>query len=114
MPLASRITDEHVCPAHGINPVVTGCATVIVSYQLAARVTDSLACLDVIAEGSPTVIIGYQQAARIGDPTAHLGRLIQGTPTVIIGSTSQIDALKAAATSGAPFAEDCPLKRKHA
>jgi uncharacterized Zn-binding protein involved in type VI secretion len=108
MPLASRITDEHACPAHGINPVVTGCPTVIVSSQLAARVGDLLVCGDVIAEGSPTVIIGGQHAARIGDPTAHTGRLIQGTPTVIIGATAQVGALKAAAASGAPFVAKCP------
>lgn len=111
MPLASRITDNHGCPIHGGGPVVTGCATVLIGYERAARVGDLLVCppgTDVIAEGAATVIVGGQHAARIGDPTAHDGALSQGCPTVTIGDVTQI--LK----TDKPFVEDCELKKKNA
>jgi uncharacterized Zn-binding protein involved in type VI secretion len=110
MPPAARITDPHTCPAHGGGPVLAGCTTVIIGYQPAARVTDNLVCVgppDVIAAGSPTVIIGNQPAARVGDPTVHGGVVVSGCPTVIIGSSGQGGALTAAATTGAPFCEEC-------
>ena len=117
MPAAARITDMHTCPKaepgpvpHVGGPVIVGCPTVIIGYQPAARVSDNLVCVgppDSISAGSPTVIIGNQQAARVGDPTNHGGVIVVGCPTVLIGSSGQGGALTAAATTGAPFCEEC-------
>jgi uncharacterized Zn-binding protein involved in type VI secretion len=111
MPPAARITDGHRCPVHGGGPIDTGCETVVIGYERAARVGDTLICppgLDVIARGEPTVIIGGQQAARIGDPTVHSGNVAQGCPTVIIGGvTERLQTDK-------PFCEDCEKRRKAA
>jgi hypothetical protein len=82
----------------------------MIGYMPAARVSDTLVCVgppDSIAAGSPTVIIGGQQAARVGDPTNHGGVVVAGCPTVNIGASAQSDALTAAATTGAPFCEEC-------
>jgi uncharacterized Zn-binding protein involved in type VI secretion len=117
MPPAARITDMHTCPAvdpgpvpHVGGPIVVGCPTVMIGYMPAARVNDTLVCVgppDTISQGSPNVVIGNQPAARLGDPTAHGGVIVVGCPTVIIGSSAQGEALSAAATTGAPFCEEC-------
>jgi uncharacterized Zn-binding protein involved in type VI secretion len=117
MPPAARITDQHTCPKvdpgptpHVGGPVKTGCPTVIIGVEPAARVTDKAKCIprdDAIQAGSPTVIIGFERAARLGDRTEHNGVLVTGFPTVIIGETAQIQALRAAAEDGIPFCEEC-------
>ena len=58
------------------------------------------------------MIIGNKPAARVGDSTAHGGVVVAGCPTVIIGTSSQALTLKAAATTGAPFCEECEKARK--
>jgi hypothetical protein len=58
--------------------------------------------------GSTTVLIGKLMAARIGDPTAHGGVITVGCPTVMIGVPAQGSVLQGAASTGAPFAEQCP------
>ena len=111
MPAASRITDNHTCPVHGGGPTVSGCRTVIIGYEYAARVGDKLVCpngLDEITRGEPTVLIGNKHAARIGDPTAHAGALAAGCPTVIIGPTNT------SLQTDKPFCEDCEAKRQKA
>ncbi len=122
MPPAARITDMHTCPMvapgpvpHVGGPVVAGCGTVIIGYMPAARVGDSLVCVpgaDSISQGSSNVIIGNQAAARLGDPTSHGGVVVAGCPTVIIGSSGQGATLTAAATTGAPFCEECEKARE--
>ncbi len=112
----------HTCPAtepgpvpHVGGPVVVGCPTVNIGYMPAARVNDTLVCVgppDAIAQGSATVNIGYQKAARIGDSTQHGGVIVAGCPTVIIGSSGQGETLSAAATTGAPFCEECEKARE--
>ena len=124
MPPAARISDMHTCPMvnpgpvpHVGGPVSSGCATVIIGNQPAARVGDSAVCVpavDTISGGSSNVIIGYQQAARLGDPTAHGGGVVVGCPTVIIGTSNQAATLKAAAAVGTPFCEECEKARKKA
>lgn len=125
MPPAARITDMHVCPKvepgpvpHIGGPTTSGEATVIVGFQKAARVGDSLLCVgpgvsDSISRGEPTVIIGNKHAARLGDPTSHGGVLVAGCPTVIIGSSTQSFTIQVAAQNGTPFCEECE-KRKQA
>jgi uncharacterized Zn-binding protein involved in type VI secretion len=118
MPPAARITDMHACPMvepgpkpHVGGPVVSGEPTVIIGFQPAARVSDSLVCIgpkDSVAAGEPTVIIGNKDAARMGDPTSHGGKIVLGHPTVFIGSTSQREAL----TTDLPFCEECEKARK--
>ncbi len=115
MPPAARITDMHVCPKvepgpvpHVGGPTTSGEPTVIIGFQPAARVGDSLLCVgpgvtDSISQGEPTVIIGNKPAARLGDPTSHGGVLVAGCPTVIIGSVAQAPCMAAAAAKGVPF-----------
>ena len=122
MPPAARITDMHTCPKmepgpvpHVGGPVVAGCATVLIGYQPAARVNDNLVCVgppDSISQGSSSVIIGNQPAARVGDSTSHGGVVVAGCPTVIIGSSGQGETLTVAATTGAPFCEECERAKK--
>ena len=118
MPPAARITDMHICPRvepgpvpHVGGPTITGESTVIIGFQFAARVTDSLVCCgptDAISRGEPSVVIGFKDSARYGDPTVHGGKLVSGCPTVIIGSSAQAEALK----TDKPFCEECERKRK--
>ncbi len=92
---AARITDLHTCPQvepgpvpHVGGPIVSGCITVIIGGQPAARIGDQATCVgptDTIAAGSPTVIIGGQPAARIGDATQHGGVITSGFATVVVG-----------------------------
>jgi uncharacterized Zn-binding protein involved in type VI secretion len=101
----------HTCPAHVGGPTSSGEETVIIGYECAARVGDSLVCQgpdDAIAKGEPTVIIGFREAARRGDPTGHGGRIKEGCPTVRIGSSAQADALR----TDKPFCEECERKRR--
>jgi len=126
MPPAARITDMHVCPKvnpgpvpHIGGPTTSGEATVIVGFQKAARVGDSLLCVgpgasDSISRGEPTVIIGNKHAARLGDPTSHGGVLVAGCPTVIIGSSTQSFTIQVAAQNGTPFCEECEKKKQAA
>jgi len=108
MPPAARITDRHTCPIHPPNAVVVGEETVIVGFQLQARVGDLEACGAAIAQGEPTVIIGDRDAARKGDPTTHGGVIASGCPTVLIGSNAQAETL----ITDKPFCEECAAKAK--
>lgn len=126
MPPAARITDMHVCPMvnpgpvpHVGGPTTSGESTVIIGFQPAARVGDSLLCVgpgvsDSISQGESTVIVGNKPAARLGDPTSHGGVLVAGCPTVIIGSSTQAFTIVVAAQSGVPFCEECERKKKAA
>lgn len=112
MPPAARISDMHVCPKvepgpvpHVGGPTCSGESTVLIGFQPAARVGDSLVCNgppDSISQGEPTVIIGGKPAARLGDSTAHGGVIVAGCPTVLIGSSAQAPCMAAAATGGIP------------
>ncbi len=96
MPPAARISDMHTCPmATGVvphvgGPIITGCATVLIGFMPAARITDKCICTgppDLIVKGSPTVLIDFMLAARLGDNTAHGGVIVTGMPTVLIGDS---------------------------
>jgi uncharacterized Zn-binding protein involved in type VI secretion len=118
---AARIGDMHMCPMvtpgvppvpHVGGPISLGCPTVLIGGMPAARLGDMCVCVgppDAIALGSTTVLIGGQPAARMGDMSTHAGAIAVGLPTVLIGDagSAQANALKNAANSGAPFAEDC-------
>lgn len=122
MPPAARISDMHTCPMvnpgpvpHVGGPIISGEATVLIGFQPAARVGDSAVCVpavDAIAQGATSVIIGNKPAARLGDPTNHGGVIVAGCPTVLIGTSGQSQTLKAAASSGTPFCEECEKARK--
>ncbi|SEL27899.1 Zn-binding Pro-Ala-Ala-Arg (PAAR) domain-containing protein, incolved in TypeVI secretion [Stigmatella aurantiaca] len=119
MPPAARITDIHVCPKvepgpvpHVGGPTTSGESTVLIGYQPAARVGDSLLCTgpgvsDSISQGESSVIIGGKPAARLGDSTSHGGVIVVGCPTVVIGSSAQGLTLSIAALDGKPFCEEC-------
>ncbi|WP_437738324.1 PAAR domain-containing protein [Sorangium sp. So ce1335] len=118
MPPAARITDMHTCPKvepgpvpHVGGPVLLGEPTVLVGFQPAARVGDTLTCVgppDSVSQGEKSVLIGNKPAARMGDPTSHGGVIVAGCPTVIIGSSAQAETLK----TDEPFCEECERKRK--
>jgi uncharacterized Zn-binding protein involved in type VI secretion len=114
MPPAARVTDMHVCPAHGGGPVLpAGEPTVLIGFMPAARLGDTAGCEgapDTIARGEPTVLIGNQPAARLGDQTAHGGSVAVGCPTVLIGSSAQGDALH----TDLPFCEECEKAKQRA
>lgn len=126
MPPAARITDMHVCPKvepgpvpHVGGPTTSGESTVIIGFQPAARVGDSLLCVgpgvsDSISQGESTVIIGNKPAARLGDSTSHGGVLVAGCPTVIIGSSTQAQTIIVAAQNGTPFCEECEKRKAQA
>jgi len=91
MPAASRIGDTHTCAHHVGGKVITGCPTVVIGDELAARVTDITECSgpqhDAIEAGCETVFIGCQRVARVLDQT-DCGHLTSGEPTVQIGSVA--------------------------
>lgn len=94
---AARVGDLHTCPmADGLKPHVggpiapTGCLTVLIGGQPAARAGDLAICVgppDTIAKGSSGVFIGGKPAARKGDTTVHGGEIRVGLTTVLIGET---------------------------
>ncbi|AUX40000.1 hypothetical protein SOCE26_013950 [Sorangium cellulosum] len=114
MPAAARVGDKHVCHksdpvAHkGGNILVPGSRTVFIGEMNAARVGDRAWCegdaYDVIVTGEPTVLIGERPAARLGDATDG-GHVTSGCTTVLIGPHPQVELLREAARSGAPFCE---------
>jgi uncharacterized Zn-binding protein involved in type VI secretion len=111
MPPAARITDPHICPAHGGGPVLTGELTVLIGYMPAARVGDKLVCVgppDEVLMGESTVQIGNKDAARLGDPTQHAGKIAMGCLTVNIGSSPQAETLR----TDEPFCEECERKKQ--
>jgi uncharacterized Zn-binding protein involved in type VI secretion len=74
---------------HVGGPVIgSGCLTVFIEGQPAARAGDPCSCVgepDMIVKGSIGVFIGGLPAARMGDGTAHGGVVISGCVTVLIG-----------------------------
>lgn len=91
---AARVGDAHICPMTDAKPHVggpvlpSGCPTVLIGGQPAARLGDMAQCVgptDLIVQGEVTVLIGGQPAARLGDVTAHGGRISVGFATVQIG-----------------------------
>lgn len=124
MPPAARISDMHTCPMvnpgpvpHVGGPISLGAATVLIGALPAARQGDTLVCVgppDAVAQGEPTVLIEYMPAARLGDPTAHGGVVVAGCPTVLIGAAAQVVTLKAAASQGTPFCEECEKAKRAA
>ncbi len=116
MPPAARITDFHACPMvnpgpvpHVGGPVSSGCTTVLIGYEPAARVGDKAICvpsIDSISQGASNVLIGNKPAARLGDPTSHGGVVAAGCPTVIIGTgPSSLNTDK-------PLCQECEAKRQ--
>lgn len=112
MPPAAKITVSHACPAHAMNPQVTGSGDTLIGFLPAGRVGDTTACGAEITKGAATVFINHRMAARLGDPTGHGGILVSGHPNVLIGDTPQSFALGAAAGPGAPFCEECEKARR--
>ena len=94
---AARVGDWQNCPLidppyipHIGGPILTGCPTVLIGGQPAARTGDQALCTGVgynciITGGSATVFIGGAPAARKNDTTNHGGVIIQGYPSVLIG-----------------------------
>ena len=98
MPLAARITDNHICPKSSPPPasiphvggsiLPSGKPSVFIGKLPAATEGNQCFCVgepDKITKGSSSVIINGKQAARMGDPTQHQGKIVTGCTTVIIG-----------------------------
>jgi uncharacterized Zn-binding protein involved in type VI secretion len=88
MPPAARISDIHICPAHGLTPVVgPGAPLVLIGGLPAVRILDLAVCPggNPIVKGAAFTLISFLPAARMGDPTAHGGTVLMGLPTVLIG-----------------------------
>lgn len=107
MPPAARIGDLESCPIKSVGTIVTGEPSVLIMGMPAARKGDQLDCggKSQIESGCPTVKIGNNQAARIGDTTCHGGALSNGAVTVLIGDGAmpRRTTLDRAYDSGAPF-----------
>lgn len=111
---ASRLTDNHTCPAvtgiipHVGGPIVApGAPTVLIGMLPAARVTDQAVCVgppDMIVKGAFTTLITLLPAARIGDQTAHGGVIVMGWPTVLIGDAAPGSPLALAGEAAAATA----------
>lgn len=119
MPAAARVGDDHRCDhvdavPHEGGEIISGCETVVIGDEPAARVGDRAFCaggaFDVIVTGEPTVLIGGRAAARLGDATDG-GHITRGLPTVEIGPHPLARALRQAARSGVPFCEKPTPKR---
>ena len=54
---AARLGDLHVCPFHGITPIVTGDPDTIIEGRPSARVGDITGCLAVIVTGSHDTLV---------------------------------------------------------
>lgn len=109
MPPAARITDIESCPVKRIGTIVSGEASVLIMGLPAARKGDRLDCGNSqIESGCPTVKIGNNEAARMGDTTCHGGVLTTGAPTVLIGSggRARVTTLDRAFGSGSPFVRE--------
>lgn len=92
---AARLGDMTL---HG-GVIVSGCATVMIGYMLAARLSDQHVCPmvsgvvphvggPIIPPCSPTVMIGYLPAARVNDLATCAGgpdSIAIGCSTVMIG-----------------------------
>ncbi|UYY57227.1 PAAR domain-containing protein [Sphingomonas sp. S2-65] len=107
MPPAARTTDTEACPVKNKGTIVTGEKTVLIMGLPAARKGDTLDCgsPSQIESGCPTVKIGNNEAARIGDTTCHGGKIATGAPTVLIGdgASARRTTLDAAHRNAAPF-----------
>lgn len=114
----ARLGDMHKCPlgvgptAHEGGPLAgPGVTSVMIGGQPVAVVSDQATCsgaTDTVVKGAQSVLIGGKPVARMGDPTSHGGVIVMGMPTVIVGAgntSSQIQALRAAARVGRPLCE---------
>ena len=54
---AARLGDLHVCPYHGITPIVTGDLDTIIEGRPSARIGDVTGCLAVIVTGSTDTLV---------------------------------------------------------
>jgi len=54
---AARLGDLHICPFHGITPIVTGDPDTIIEGRPSARVGDITGCLAVIVTGSHDTLV---------------------------------------------------------
>ena len=60
---------------------------------------------DAVTTGCPTVLVEGQPAARQTDRTAHGGLVVEGCPTVLIGAPAADECLRDAAAAGSAFVD---------
>ncbi|WP_370641192.1 PAAR domain-containing protein [Nereida sp. MMG025] len=81
---AARLTDVHVCPAHGPNAIVSVSTQSTCDGLPIARVGDKTACGAVIVSGSPVSTVDGKAVAHIGSKTSHNGVITTGSPTKMV------------------------------
>ena len=78
LPIA-RLGDDHVCPLHGPNKIVTGGKSLIDGKPV-ARLGDSTACGATIVVGSMNGRDDGKPIAYLGCATSHGGSIVSGSP----------------------------------
>lgn len=74
----ARIGDQHTCPQHGVNTIITG-SSQLLDGKAIATVGDSTACGGVIVSGSGTAAINGKPIAVVGSKTSCGGVIITGS-----------------------------------
>ena len=54
---AARLGDLHICPIHGVTPIVTGDSDTLIEGRPSARIGDLAACGAVIVTGSHDTLV---------------------------------------------------------
>ena len=74
----ARIGDQHVCPRHGVNVIISGSIQLLDGKQI-ATVGDTTACGGIIVSGSNSTTINGKQIAVIGSKTSCGGTITTGS-----------------------------------
>ncbi len=82
LPIA-RVTDTHVCPAHGPNVIISGGRSTSGGLPI-ARVGDMTACGATIVTGSSKATEGGMPVAYLGSTTNHGGLITTGSPMHLV------------------------------
>ena len=82
LPIA-RVTDQHVCPLHGPNVIVSGGVCTSGNLPI-ARVGDMTACGATIVTGSSIAFEGGRPVAYLGSATSHGGVIATGSPMHLV------------------------------
>lgn len=82
LPIA-RVTDVHICPAHGTNVIIKGGMCTSDGLPI-ARVGDPTACGATIVTGSSMATEGGMPVAYLGSTTSHGGVITTGSPMHLV------------------------------
>lgn len=77
----ARLTDTHVCPIHGPNPIVSVASKSTCDGLPVATIGDKTACGAIIVTGSAVCLTDGKPTAHLGSQTNHGGVISTGSPT---------------------------------